>query len=81
MYQILRPSPDGLDEKYKKFHASGDVLLLLKLDDGGLAALTDTSTVDFSIWFSAVLNCSAVSLDGLDEKYKTFQARAMSFYC
>ena len=47
--------------------ASGVVLSLLKLEDDGLAAGTDASTVD-------VLNVSAVSPDGLNEKYETLQA-------
>ena len=51
-------SPDGLDVKYKSFQASGDVLLLLKLEDGGLAADTDAFIVD-------LFNFSAVSPNGL----------------
>ena len=45
--------------------AIGVVLLLLKLEDGGLAAGTDAYTID-------LFNFSAVSPDGLDEQYKLF---------
>ena len=34
-------SPNGLNEKYTTVQASGDVLSLLKLEDGGLAAGLD----------------------------------------
>ena len=67
LVNISAVSPDGPNEKYKALQASGVVLSLLKLEDGGLAAGTDASTVD-------LFNFSAVSPDGLDEKYKTFQA-------
>ena len=34
----LAMSPNGLNEEYTTVQASGDVLSLLKLEDGGLAA-------------------------------------------
>ena len=39
-------SPNGLNEKYTTVQASGDVLSLLRLENGCLAAGTDTSTID-----------------------------------